>query len=879
MPIVTLETGQKLTFPEGTTSDQINFAVDEFVTKNGISPQEAPAQQAPAALQQAAQEPQSTALRNQQAVGNFARGIPQGLGNVAIGGVQAATDVGEKAAQLIEKLYFGDNLQMNTFGNRLAEQAKIRKEQQAQLPMSERAGIFVGEIAPTIAAGAGTGARVAAATGSRIAGIATSGGIGGATSSALSMQEEAGLGNRAVETAKGAATGAAFGIGLGVGGKVVGGVVNAGKSLFTAKSAEDILAARLPKEQTTALLEQLKTATPDNPVLLPDIAGDSIKGLTRSVAKISTGKDIVVDALENRSQGAVSRVADHLSRDISPVDAYFGNLDDLTKARSEASKPLYDKVFGRNSKPDENIELFSGGGEPFTGIRYGNVFDGIFASNNYDTATSYGNIIKKIKVNPNKIFDVPKNFQETEKAENFIKKSFPEADADTLEKLYDAIALDKNSFDDASYLNDILKISDDVGEASWSLQNTRGALASELGYDASKMRDENGISYFLPYKTKAIINDLENKGGGVWEKASRTLGATLPTKGNEELLSKIAPELKTVRNDFRLTREEAPDNSFTLLHHVKESLFDKAQVLKRQGANSQARVYDNLRVELTKKMGEISPDYKKANEVFGGFSQLKGAQEAGLDFSKLRPEEVRREIMSFSAAERDAYRIGVRENLQKTVSSTADGADPAKRIFGNEFKREQLKAVFGNEKKFAEFEQKMANEIRAADTKAKVLGGSRTDYNMAGDEEFLNKMISGGITVAKSKINPLYLLEAAYNAVTNKFAGINKSNANKLAKILVNRPNAINALEGILAKENNSLQKRVLNDAKNYILTNIATQSSMNSNNDAQAAETENMTEEQIRNQLIQRQQQEPVLMSGINPQAEAQKIKKRYYR
>jgi hypothetical protein len=30
---------------------------------------------------------------------------------------------------------------------------------------------------------------------------------------------------------------------------------------------------------------------------------------------------------------------------------------------------------------------------------------------------------------------------------------------------------------------------------------------------------------------------------------------------------------------------------------------------------------------------------------------------------------------------------------------------------------------------------------------------------------------------------------------------------------------------------------------------------------------------------LIQRQQQEPVLMNGINPQAEAQKIKKRYYR
>lgn len=73
--------------------------------------------------------------------------------------------------------------------------------------------------------------------------------------------------------------------------------------------------------------------------------------------------------------------------------------------------------------------------------------------------------------------------------------------------------------------------------------------------------------------------------------------------------------------------------------------------------------------------------------------------------------------------------------------------------------------------------------------------------------------------------------------------------------------------------------QRLSPKTRDFVLTNLLTQSSMRGNNDAQAAETENMTEKQIRNQLIQRQQQEPVLMSGINPQAEAQKIKKRYYR
>lgn len=835
MPIATVQLPNgkiaDIEVPQGATPQEI----ESFVMSQPEFAQQPAAPQSSQAPQQAVQptqEPQSFQERNQTRAANFAKGIPQGLGNAAIGGVQAATDVGEKAAQLIEKLYFGDNLQMNTFGNRLAEQVKIRKEQQAQLPMSERAGIFVGEVAPTIAAGAGTGARVAAATGSRIAGIATGGGIGGATSSAVSMQEEAGLGNRALETAKGAVVGAGFGTALGVGGKVVGAIGNAGKSLFTAKSAEDILAARLPKEQTTALLEQLKTATPDNPVLLPDIAGDSIKGLTRSVAKISTGRDIVTDALEKRSQGAVSRVADHLSRDISPVDAYFGNLDDLTKARSEASKPLYDKVFGRNTSEavSNNIPV----------IKNLNPTGGLFVEykpSDRMLAPLADNIVtynKTAGINPDEMITIYRGAPKNQK--KIVGGDFITTNLD----------LAKSYTGDGRVLRKEVKASDILDDLNEPL----------------------GDEYIYRPAQKATAKP-----------EAKTTGATLPTKGNEELLSKIAPELSTVRNDFRLSATDAPDNSFALLHHVKESLFDKAQVLKRQGANSQARVYDNLRVELTKKMGEISPDYKKANEIFGGFSQLKGAQEAGLDFSKLRPEEIRREIMSFSVAERDAYRIGVRENLQKTVSSTADGADPAKRIFGNEFKREQLKAVFGNEKKFAEFEQKMGNEIRAADTKAKVLGGSRTDYNMAGDEEFLNKMISGGITAAKSKVNPFYLLEAAHNAVTNKFAGINEKNAGELAKILVNRPDAVNALESIMAKQNSPLQKRVLNEAKQYILTNLATQSSMRGNNDAQAASTENMTEEQIRAQLIQRQQQEPVLMSGTNLEAETQKIKNRYYR
>jgi hypothetical protein len=439
MPIVTLETGQKLTFPEGTTSDQINFAVDEFVTKNGISPQKAPAQQAPAALQQAAQEPQSTALRNQQAVGNFARGIPQGLGNVAIGGVQAATDVGEKAAQLIEKLYFGDNLQMNTFGNRLAEQAKIRKEQQAQLPMSERAGIFVGEVAPTIAVGAGTGVRVTQALSqggklakfaAPIAGIATSGGIGGATSSALSMQKEAGLGNRALETAKGGGAGFLFGAGLGVGGKLVGAIGNAGAKLgqdiingFKARPAEAIAGFTNKPIET---LDAVGSAIKDKSSAIYKAMQESNSTLTpQATKKVFSGIDsalsesgIMNKRLHGDTLGIVSdlkKVAKEKSGNVSieELDQYRQLLGDVVKKNTDVGGKLNADAFKANiaiNKLDDVVEnlkpeLISGGKES---VNLLNQARGEWQRyRKFDAITS---IVKKADGDPNRIKTLMQNF-------------------------------------------------------------------------------------------------------------------------------------------------------------------------------------------------------------------------------------------------------------------------------------------------------------------------------------------------------------------------------------------------------------------------------------------------------------------------------------
>ena len=258
--------------------DQQNAFVENVVgqiKQGGQQPQPAPQpqtqpMQSPAESEQIAgknqaylQEnlPASQGIVGLETVENVGRGINIGLGNAAVGAFQAATDVGEKAASLIERLYFGDNLNMDTIGSRLANQVKQRNELQAQLPTSQRVGVAIGQSLPYLATGVGTGAKVAQVAG-KVAGLATGGAVSGAVSSALSPQEQASLGNRAVETVKGGAIGGAVGAGFGVVEKVASSAVTLGKDIlagFKARPVEAIAGfTSKPVETLDSISEAIK---------------------------------------------------------------------------------------------------------------------------------------------------------------------------------------------------------------------------------------------------------------------------------------------------------------------------------------------------------------------------------------------------------------------------------------------------------------------------------------------------------------------------------------------------------------------------------------------------------------------------------------------
>jgi hypothetical protein len=242
-------------------------------------------------------------------------------------------------------------------------------------------------------------------------------------------------------------------------------------------------------------------------------------------------------------------------------------------------------------------------------------------------------------------------------------------------------------------------------------------------------------------------------------------------------------------------RLEANNNSLEVLDKVKVVLWDKESVARESGATGLADSYKILRQGLVEVLDGASPTYAQARKVFEHPSKMIDAQKAGINFNKLRPEQIKMMLSKMSPDEIEAYRIGVREALQKTVSTTADGADPAKRIFGNSEKRDQLKAVFPEQ--YDEFAKRMSEEIQAAKTKFNILGGSRTDYNIASDAGFIDATADA---VRRGVLETITdkTFTALTDALKRKYIGINDKNAKAISEILLDKSKGIEALQKLI---------------------------------------------------------------------------------
>jgi len=592
MPDIRLPDGRIIkNVPEGTTKEQLT---QKLINKGLLSGQEDFLQQ------DKPQDPSFLSKVGTATVEGLA-GFTEGLGRAAVGATQLGAEL----------------LGQEEFAGKIGQQIAKEKELEKDDSTARKVGRFIGGIAPALPVGAGMG-------------LIKGGIAGGAAAELIQPTEEGTAKERVQQTAIGAGLGGLTGGALLGAGKTIKGTAGLVKRQFVATKPEDIIAKGIRPEDAQPILDKLQEGKIS---VIPDVAGDEVKGLTRSIAKLPQARDVVTDALEQRSFGAVKRVSEQLSKDISPVGAYFGNIDDLAKARGEIAAPLYEKAFKQNT--------------------------------------------------------------------------------------------------------------------------------------------------------------------------------TLDINKNKELFNKIAPDIADAKNKFRLS-SNISDNSIVMLDAAKKSLDDKIGKAIRQGERQEASILQGIKKELVSKLDQLNPDYKKARQVFSDFASIQNAQEQGLEIVKkgITSEQVKKMIKEMSVAEKDAFRIGLREGLDRIVRNTSIGNDPAKKIFNDLSIVDKIKAALGDGKKFTDFKKRMQEEIAAADTRFKVLGGSRSDFNLSQDD-VLDKIVSGAEVARGGKTE---LLRVVVNALKNRAAGLNKKNTKQVAEILVNREKGIEALQNIINKEQSKTQQRILKD-------------------------------------------------------------------
>ena len=375
--------------------------------------------------------------------------------------------------------------------------------------------------------------------------------------------------------------------------------------------------------------------------------------------------------------------------------------------------------------------------------------------------------------------------------------------------------------------SDIAILPDVAGDEIQGLTRAVGRLpvAKNIVSDALEGRSEQATKRI----TQALSRDISNVDSYFaslddMAKARASVAQPLYAKAFKETPNIDTPRINELIGDERIQRAmntarrtfgvaaDVPNNSLQMLDDTKKVLDDTIGKAVRAGENQRARAFTLLKNDLVKEIERVNPTYKEARRVFSDFTSLQDAQEAGLNFTKQTPEQLKQAMKLLDPSQREAFRIGVRENLQRTVSRTADQADPAKRIFGKELQREQLRAVFGDGDNFNRFARKMREEIAAAKTKFRVLAGSRTDINLSDDGEFIESV--GTIARTQGLVGQIDLaLGAVIKAAKNRYTGLTQKNARELAEILVNREAGIDALIRLAGQQTEESQRLLLRSA------------------------------------------------------------------
>lgn len=179
---------------------------------------------------------------------------------------------------------------------------------------------------------------------------------------------------------------------------------------------------------------------------------------------------------------------------------------------------------------------------------------------------------------------------------------------------------------------------------------------------------------------------------------------------------------------------------FKTLDTVKQALYDAGSKAKTKQEKALAMELDQLRVELTSALDDISPKdratgesiYKLARDAYSGPSQMKDAAELGREVFNKKPYEIAQEMKGMTKSEYDAFKVGVLQGVREKVGTEA-GQTSLMKMWKEISTQDRLKQMFGGS--YRKFAAEVAKEARFKQLEQKVNKNSATFKRLAGAED------------------------------------------------------------------------------------------------------------------------------------------------
>ncbi|MDN7356005.1 hypothetical protein [Acetobacter senegalensis] len=343
--------------------------------------------------------------------------------------------------------------------------------------------------------------------------------------------------------------------------------------------------------------------------------------------------------------------------------------------------------------------------------------------------------------------------------------------------------------DNASLIQALRQTRDTSGPWQDTIEKTLADRANgTVDRARSAVTDASGINESLPKYLRDMDAARKAQAAPLYEE----------TKNIEVPLNDQIAELLS-RPDFRSAQataaRKAANEGITLdadkptvqaLDYAKRALDDKIGHALMHGQRDDARVLTGMKNDLLSHVDDAVPKYAQARNIYAGHSSLMSAAEEGKTFlaRNMSPDEVQFRLGEMSEGERDAAKVGFRQDLmQKIGNINADSPQGAANAgLRTPNMRETARIVLGDDEA-EKLLSAAARERMYATTNNRVTSGSPTTFNIGLD----GPSTSPGLINALLRRDPIgvtaKLMESAFPRLTaNKRA----ARYDELARALLN---------------------------------------------------------------------------------------------